>query len=93
MFEREKSEKVKLPEWTRGRAVIIRPDVPGKRFHPEHTIVLTTPGRRAAAELAIKAFYNELEEQGDNRPTWAPREAAESAEVEAGSVDAPDENK
>jgi hypothetical protein len=93
MFEREKSEKVKLPKWTRGRAVIIRPDVPGEGFNVKDTIVLTTPTRRKAADLAVKAYFKELKEQGDNRPPWAPREASESADVDSiRSVDAPDEN-
>ena len=69
--------------WTYGRAIIIRPDVPGKRFHPEDTHLITTPKRQAAAEWAIKETFAEIEAQGNDRPTWDqnPQDNEKSQEI------------
>ncbi len=73
---KEKSDrgKVKRPShWAENRRVAIFPDVPGWRFRPEHSMVITTDQRRDIVGKVISAIFKRLnsrEDKRDKRPGW-----------------------
>lgn len=68
------SNRIKLMErnqhWSEGRLVVIRPDVPGKRFDPEDSVILRTVQERLAAEVALDALYDEVQSRKGKPPEW-----------------------
>lgn len=60
----------KQEEWWQGRQVVLRNDVPGKRFNPEDSHVLRTDEDRALASLALDAVSDQIRVRDGRPPEW-----------------------
>ncbi len=52
--------------WSEGRIVVLRPDVPGKRFNPNDSWVLRTDEDRALAEVALASVAAGVRDRLEN---------------------------
>lgn len=57
-------------DWTRGRLVVIRPDVPGKHCDPEHSQIIRSDEDRAAMHVAFHSLAEQARERHGKPPDW-----------------------
>lgn len=54
----------KVPDWTEGRNVVIRPDVPGASYDPANSALLSTEEERRLTEEVLDRHYDEVQKRG-----------------------------